>query len=914
MHDSPAGAPGLLDRVRERGVLEQLVADVRSGRSHVLVLRGEAGVGKTALLRHVPTTTDGCQIAWATGVENEMELAFAGLHSLCTPWLDRLGVLPEPQREALSTAFGLSSGPPPERFLVGLAVLSLLADVAEEQPVVCIVDDAQWLDQVSSQTLAFVARRLLAERVGFVFSVRGLGADDTFTGLPELLVEGLATDDARQLLDLTIPGVLDEQVKARILDETRGNPLALMQLPRGLTPAELAGGFGLTNTRPLTSRIEQSFLQQVRALPRDTQLLLLTAAAEPLGDVSLLWRAAEFLGIGAEAAQPAEADGLIEFGTRVRFPHPLVRSAIYRASDPRDRVDVRHALADATDPVLDPDRRAWHRAHATTMPDETVAEAMVRSADRARARGGLAATAAFLQRATELTPDPATRADRALAAAHAKLDVADTSAAAELLAAAELGPADDVRRAHVERLRAEIEFTTFRGRDAPRLLMQAAQRLEPFDGALARETYLEAIASAMFAGRLGTGPDARVVAEAARHCSRASDARGIDQLLDGLVKRYTEGYAASTAPLRRALRSLADTDGDDENARWLWLACRFAQDLWDDDLWLRLATSGERIARETGALGQLANALNYRAAFNVHAGTFSAAALLIDQVDVITEATGLPPLKFATLLLATSRGDRPQMQQFPDIWLKNVAARGEGSAIGQYQALTARMHNGAGQYGKARTAALESCEYDDVVSYGWALAELVEAAARDGQLDEAAGALDRLTERTQAAGTEWALGVEARCRGLVRDDDASYRESIERLEQSHAALDLARTQLVYGEWLRRQNQRTEAREVLRTAHDSLGRMGSDAFAERARRELLATGETARRRTADTRDDLTPQELQVAKLASEGLTNPEIAAQLFISARTVEYHLGKVFAKVGVKNRRALRDVFADAAL
>lgn len=913
MHDSPAGSPGLLDRVRERGVLEQLVADVRSGRSHVLVLRGEAGVGKTALLRHVPTATDGCHVAWATGVENEMELAFAGLHALCTPWLDRLGALPEPQRNALSTAFGMSAGPPPERFLVGLAVLSLFADVAEEQPLVCIVDDAQWLDQVSSQTLAFVARRLLAERVGFVFSVRGSGDDDVFTGLPELLVEGLATDDARQLLDLTLPGVLDEQVKARILDETRGNPLALMQLPRGLTPAELAGGFDLTNTRPLTSRIENSFLQQVRALPRDTQLLLLTAAAEPLGDVSLLWRAAEFLGIGAEAARPAEADGLIEFGTRVRFPHPLVRSAIYRASDPRDRVDVRHALADATDPELDPDRRAWHRAHATTMPDESVAAEMVRSADRARARGGLAATAAFLQRAAELTPDPGTRADRSLAAAHAKLDVADTTAASALLAAAELGPLDDLRRANVERLRAEIEFATFRGRDAPRLLMEAAQRLEPLDGALARATYLEAIASAMFAGRLGTGPDAPAVADAARACSRPRDATAADLLLDGLVTRYTEGYAASTAPLNRALRALAEADGNEENARWLWLACRFAQDMWDDELWLQLATSGERIARRTGALGQLANALNYRAAFCVHSGAFSTATLLIDQVDVITDATGLPPLKFATLLLTTSRGDRAQMQQFPDVWLKSVAARGEGSAVGQYQALTARMHNAAGQYEKARVAARESCEWADVVSYGWALAELVEAAVRDGHLVDATDALDRLAERTTAAGTEWALGVEARCRALVHDDDDSYRESIERLQRSHAALDLARSQLVYGEWLRRQNQRSEARDALRAAHDSFARMGADAFAERARRELLATGETARKRTADTRDDLTPQELNVARLASDGLTNPEIAAQLFISARTVEYHLGKVFVKVGVKNRRALRDVFVDAS-
>src|SRR6478672_10236625 len=534
MLDAPAGSAGLLDRVRERSVLDQLVADVRAGQSHVLVLRGEAGVGKSALLRHLPNAARGCRVTLATGVESEMELAFAGLHALCAPLLGGLEVLPGPQRDALSTAFGLSTGPPPEPFLVGLAVLSLLADAAEEQPLLCIVDDAQWLDQVSSQTLAFVARRLLAERVGFVLAVRELGDEQVFEGLPELLIEGLPADDARLLLDATILGPLDEQVKTRILDETRGNPLALMELPRGMTPAELAGGFGFPDARPLTSRIEHSFLQRVKTLPRDTQLLLLTAAAEPLGDVSLLWRAAERLGIETDAGWAAEAAGLIEFGTRVRFPHPLVRSAVYRASDPSDRRDVRRALADATDPVLDPDRRAWHRAHATPTPDEAVAAEMVLSSERARGRGGLAAAAAFLQRAAELTPDPAMRVERSLAAAQAKLDVADAASATALMAAAELGPLDELQHGRLERLRAQIVFTSRRGGDAPRLLLEAARRLEPLDGALARETYLEAIASAMFAGRLSPGPNEREVAEAARASHKVSGTGVSDLLLDGL--------------------------------------------------------------------------------------------------------------------------------------------------------------------------------------------------------------------------------------------------------------------------------------------------------------------------------------------------------------------------------------------
>ena len=478
MLDTHRPPSGLLDRSSERDVLERLVAGVRAGQSRVLVLRGEAGVGKTALLRHLSAAAEGCRIARAAGVESEMELAFAGLHALCAPMLGRLEHLPSPQRDALSTAFGLSAGPPPDRFLVGLAVLSLLADAAEEQPLVCIVDDAQWLDRVSAQTLAFVARRLLAERVGLVFALRESGDEHVLEGLPELVIEGLAADEARLLLDATIPGPLDERVKARILGEAGGNPLALIELPRGLTPAELAGGFGLPDARPLASRIEHTFLQRVQALPRDTQLLLLTAAAEPLGDLSLLWRAAERLGIGGEAGRPAEAARLIELGARVRFPHPLVRSAVYRASDPSDRRDVHRALADSTDPVLDPDRRAWHRAHATATPDEAVAAEMARSADRAQGRGGLAAAAAFLQRAAELTPDPAMRVERSLAAAQAKLDVADTASASDLLAAAALGPLDELQRARLERLGAQIAFASRRGRDAPPLLLEAARRLD----------------------------------------------------------------------------------------------------------------------------------------------------------------------------------------------------------------------------------------------------------------------------------------------------------------------------------------------------------------------------------------------------------------------------------------------------
>jgi DNA-binding CsgD family transcriptional regulator len=909
MLDAHMSRTGLLDRHRERGELDRLVTEMRAGRSGVLVLRGEAGIGKTALLEYLTDAAEGCRIVRAAGIESEMELAFAGLHALCAPMLGRLGYLPAPQRAALNTAFGMSAGPPPDRFLVGLAVLSLLADAAEEQPLLCVVDDAQWLDQVSVQTLAFVARRLLAERVGLVFALREPGDGHVLEGLPEFTVQGLAGDDARRLLDAAVPGPLDAPVRDRILGEAGGNPLALLELGRWGEP--VAGGFGLPVEMPLSSRLEQGFVRQLEPLPAETRRLLVLAAAEPVGDVPLLWRAAGRLGIGPEAASAAEAASLIEIGARVRFRHPLVRSAAYRSAPASERRAAHLALADATDPRLDPDRRAWHRARAADRPDEAVAGELERSAGRAQGRGGLSAAAAFLQRAAELTPDPAMRVRRSLAAAQAKLDVADLAAASDLLVGAEIGPGDELQRAWLERLRARTVFESQRGRDAPPLLLEAARLLEPLDAEMARETYLEAVASAMFAGRLGTGPDERAVAQAARGSSRSALGPA-GQLLDALVTRFTEGYAASVMPLTQALRAFGELDGGGADQRWLWLACRLAQDLWDDELWHALAARGVRLARETGALGLLPNALNYLAALNVHSGAFDTAAVQIDEVDLITQATGIPPLKYAQFMLVAARGDQAQALALLDWGRRNSTERGEGSAVGAAWWLTALLHNGHGHYGEALAAARQACEHEDVMYYGWALVELIEAAARGGQAEQAAAALARLSERTRASGTDWALGTEARCRALLSDDESLYQESVERLTRSRAAVELARSRLVYGEWLRRENRRVDAREQLRAAHEMFDRMGAAAFAERARRELSATGETARKRTAETVDELTTQETQVARLAAEGRTNPEIGALLFISPRTVEYHLRKVFQKLGINSRRELRRALPSA--
>ena len=906
--------PRLWGRHSECEALVRLLEGARAGKSSVLVLRAESGGGKSALLDYLADQASGCRVARGWGVESEMELTFAGLHQLCGPMLDRLERLPVPQRDALRVAFGLSEGGIPERFMVGLAALGLLSEVAEVQPLVCLVDDAQWLDQSSAQALEFVARRLMAEPIALVFAVREPSAENTLIGLPELVLQGLDDVDARLLLSSVFRGRLDEPVRDRIVAETRGNPLALLELSRGMTPADVAGGFGLSEARPLGSRIEHSFLRRIRALPRDSQQLLLTAAAEPVGDVTLLWGAAERLGIGTSAAVPAEAAGLVEVGLRVRFRHPLVRSASYQGASLPDRQDVHRALAEATDPEIDPDRRAWHRALAASGPDEGVADELERSAERARGRGGVAAAAAFLQRATELTPDAVRRGERALAAAQAKLDAAAPDAASELLATAELCPLDELQRARLERLRA-IAFAHRRGSYAPPLLLQAARRLVPLDVELSRETYLEALGAAIFAGRLSTGCGVLEVSRAALTAPLAASPRATDLLLDGLATRFTEGYTAGVAPLQRTLQAFRRDGGrSNDYLSWLWLACRVAADLWDDEAWDELTTRQVQLARDAGALTVLPVAFTYRAGVQVHAGEFTAAAELIEEANAISEATGAAPFTYSSLVLAAWRGQEAPALELIDASIHDATARGEGRGISWASYVTAVLDNGLGRYQDALTAAQRACEHDDLGLVGWALIELVEASARSDRPQVAAAALGQLSERTHAAGTDWALGIEARSHALLSDGPAAealYREAIERLARSRITVHLARTHLLYGEWLRREHRRLDARAQLHRAHDMLSHIGAEAFADRARRELLATGETVRKRTFETLHDLTAQEAQVARLARDGQTNPEIGAQLFISRKTVEWHLRNVFTKLDISSRKELRQALVN---
>jgi DNA-binding CsgD family transcriptional regulator len=900
---------GLRGRRSECKALDRLLTDARIDHSGVLVVRGEAGVGKTALLDYLAEQADGFRSVRAVGIESEMELAYAGLHQLCAPLLEGLRDLPAPQRDALSTAFGISAGEPPDRFLVGLAVLSLVSEAAEQRPLLWIVDDAQWLDRVSAQTLGFVARRLLAERMVLAFGLREPSGERELSGLPELVVSGLGDSDARALLDSVISGPVEQRVRDRIVAETRGNPLALLELPHGLSPAELAFGFGLTNTMPLAGRIEEGFLRRLEALPVDTRRVLLAAAADPGGDDALLWRAVARLGIEQDAAAAAEATGLIEFGARVRFRHPLVRSAAYRSASLSDRQDVHRVLAEVTDPDVDPDRRAWHRAHAAVGPDEEVATELERSADRAQARGGMAAAAAFLEEAVRLTLDPSRRAERALAAAQAKYDAGSPEASLALIAIAEAGPFDELRHARVDLLRAQIAFATRRGNDSPPLLLKAGRQLEPLDLGLARETYLEALSAAVIVGRLSRGANVVEVAMAALVAPTESTPRAADLLLDGLALLVTEGRARATPILKQAVSAFRNDDlSTGDRLRWLWLAGRVAQDLWDDESWEVLCTQHVRLARQTGALAVLPIALRSRIFQHGLWGEVDEGAALTGEAEAVSAAIGTQLAAYGTVALLALQGREAETIELAEATLDDVESRGEGMGVGISRFTAAMLYNGLGRYPEALAEAERACEYEDLGVISWALTELIEAAVRCGRDEVARAALERLALTTQPAGTDWALGVEARSRALVNEGDAAdalYQEAIRRLAGTRVHVDLARSHLLYGEWLRRERRRVEAREQLRTAHEMLSEMGVEAFAERARRELAATGETARKRTDETRDELTAQEAQIARLARDGLSNPEIGAQLFISPRTVKYHLRKVFTKLDIDSRHGL---------
>ncbi|MEU5256195.1 ATP-binding protein [Streptomyces longwoodensis] len=900
----------LRGRTAECEALDEVARAVEAGRSAVLVVRGEAGMGKSALLDHLAVRVGDHRVARGAGVESEMELPFAGLHQLCAPFLDRVPRLPPPQREALATAFGLSSGPPPDRFLVGLAVLGLLTDAAADQPLFCLVDDVQWLDRVSAQTLSFVARRMLAEPLALVFATRETKSRDDFSGLPGLTLEGLRNADARALLESVAGGPLDERIRERILAEARGNPLALVELPHNPREPEPADSLGLPDPGPVTGRIERTYLSRVHALSADTQRLLLIAAAEPIGDVTLLRRAAERLGVDPGAVGPAVAAGLLDVGALVRFRHPLLRSAVYRSAALPDLRETHRVLAEVTD--LDPDRRAWHLARATVRPDEAIAADLESSAGRAMSRGGAAAAAAFLAHAAVLTPQPRRKASRALAAAEAKLRAGAPGAARELLALAESTAPDERVHAHAALLRAQIAFASSRGDEALTALVAAARRLVPLDVALARDTFLDAISAAMFAGRLASATDVREVSLAAQQTSPpvTGAPRDADLLLDALSTRFTDGYDASVVPARAAVQALRKETAVEDVLRWSWLVSALAAEMWDDCAWTELAARHVHTARALGALTELPLALNSRVVIHVSAGELDAAGLLVAEIATIQEAAGNGFTAYGALTLAAWQGHQQEAADLIRTSMADAARRGEGIGVAIAQRAMAVLNNSLGRYQEGLEAAREASAHPtDLVAAQWGLVELVEAAARLDQQEVAEQALEQLTRITDAAGTDWALGIQARSRALLSADDtaeALYREAVERLERTLVQSELARAHLVYGEWLRRVNRRNDARHHLRTAHAMFSAFGAEAFADRALRELRVSGETTAAARGAVVTSLTPQETQIARLARDGLTNSEIGAQLFLSPHTVEWHLRKVYAKLGISSRRLLR--------
>jgi DNA-binding CsgD family transcriptional regulator len=907
----------LRGRAEECGLLDGLLADVRQSVSRSLVLCGEAGTGKTALLQYLVESAPDLTVVRAAGVEWEMELAYAGLHQLCGQILDRLQPLPTPQRQALEIAFGLGSGSAPDRFHVGLAVLNLLSDVAEERPLLCVVDDAQWLDQASALTLAFVARRLLAEPVAIVFASREPGEE--LQHLSQLEVGGLSDGDARALLSTAVQVKLDERVRDRIIAETHGNPRALLELPRGLTTTELAGGFGILGAQDVPGRIEEGFSRRLETLADDARRLLLVAAAEPLGDPLLFERAADLLGIRPDAAEAAAAQGLLAIGERVTFRHPLVRSAVYRSAEVEDRRAVHSALAEVTDRVADPDRRVWHLAAAAAWPDEQVASELESSAGRAAERGGLAAAAAFLQRAVGLTDDPTRRAERALAAAEASLGAGAIDVARALVAAAEVGPLDQVPRARLDLLRAEAAYSESRGSEAPAMLLRAAKTLDPLDPKLARETYLDAWSAALFAGRLARTCGLHDVSREALAAPRpAGIPRPSDLLLEGFARAFTDGRSTAAPVLERAARGFAGTDvSTEEVLRWGWLAPAAAVMVWDYETCRAVATRGVQLAREAGALTVLSVSINVMAQAVVLGGEFGKAALLVAEADSVTEATGTQVAPYGALVLAGLRGREACATKLIDGSIEAFTAGGQGTAVQYAHWARSLLLNGLGRHAEALSPAAQATEdTPELFVAVWAAVELLEAAIRSDKPQAANRALERIVAATAVAPTDWALGILARSRALLSGAAAAdklYREAIDRLSRTRLHPELARAHLLYGEWLRRARRRVDAREQLRAAYDQFSSIGMEAFAERTRRELAATGEHVHKRTVEMRDDLTAQEQEVARLARDGLSNQEIGARLFLSQHTIAYHMRKVFSKLEITSRNQLRRALPDTA-
>jgi DNA-binding CsgD family transcriptional regulator len=903
----------LIGRGAEKQALRQVLDSVRGGRSCALLLRGEPGVGKSALLGYAVTQARDMQVVRIQAVESESHLGFAAAHQLLMPFLPALGRLPEPQRQALGVAFGLVSGPPADPFLVGLAALTLLSDAAEVRPVLCVIDDAHWLDQESADLLRFVARRLLADRVGMLFAVREAPAIDP-QPLPELVVHGLPDQAAYALLKASIAQPIDPAVAAHLVTQTGGNPLAVVEAARELTPDQLTGAVPLTEPLAVGPRLEDAFLRRVRELPADTRALLLVAAAGSSGEGEPLWRAAAELGIPESAATAAEVAGLMTFWPEVRFEHPLVRSAVYHAATAAQRRAVHRALATASE--LDPVSRAWHLAAATVRPDESIAAAVESAADDTRSRGGFAATALLLERAAQLTPDPERRAERELAAAQVHLLAGTVGRAETLLDEASRSLRDPPRIAEATRLQGRIEATCGRPAEAVVTLVEAARRLRSFDPLATRDTLLSALESSVYAGWAPSAALLGAIAELAGDLPEAGvpDDSAPALLLQGYTARLTAGYAAGVPALRGAIDALLRGQADPDFASWHFeLAAVAGADLLDETAVERITTAWIDGARRSGALARLAVGLAFRSIFvDAPCGRLSSAHTANAEAEELGQVTHnarvVPPTGAHRVIILALGGDEVAARETAAAVARDAPSRGAAGEAAFAAYAVGVLELSLGNYGAA-VSCLEPGYVDGTPLVGTqALPDLVEASVRAGRRDLTEGALQRLVERASASPTTLARGLLARSQALVAPTEEAqerYEEALRLLDGTRAVPQLARTHLLYGEWLRRQRLRRQARDQLRAALDMFEATGLEAFAERTRVELRATGERIRKKVLGDLEELTPREAQIAALVSEGEGNRQIAAQLFVSPSTVEYHLGKIFRKLGVTSRTQL---------
>lgn len=904
----------LVGRDAECFRLERLHGDLLRGNSATLVLRGEVGIGKTALLNYIVDISSSLHVSEARGIESDMELPYAGLHQLCGPFLDGIPLLPAPQAEAIRVAFGISRGEAPERFLVGLAVLTLWAKASETRPLLLVVDDAQWLDRLSAQTLEFVARRLVAEQIALVMAVRTPEGAKAFAGLDELWVRGLSSTATGALLDSAVDGPVDPKVRSRIVAETRGNPLAVLELCRGRSAVDLAYGLQQHRDHSIADQMVHDYARRISELPTATQQLLLLAAAEPVGDPSLLVRAANELGIAVDAA-PATSAGLIEVGESIRFAHPLARAAAYIAADPVDRRSAHRALARATDESQDPDRKAWHFAQAADGPDEAVAAGLERAAGRARERGGMAAEAVLHERAAELTPDAVTRGHRALAAAEAHFSAAAPDRATELAAMADQCPMHPMDEARLTRLRARVLFARSRGQEAGPLLLDAAAQFSQLHSSLARDTYLEAISAIVFSGRVHGAHGAQAAALAARRShAPASSSVAADHLLQGVSAILALGPRQGLPTLKAALVPFVEEQHHSREAALRWLLLTpvalesFIHHDWNLNAWEQISSRAVRVARDLGALGVLPSALIYAGGVKIHHGDFVGAAALLDEAEELTRATGQAQHAYGHLVLSAWRGDRDDAIRLIAAVRDLGQSSGEASLVAATGYVSSVLFNGLARYDQAVEAAGEAIAHDGFNFSGLSLVEHLEALTHLGRRDDAERSLARLLELTDATETGWARGARARGRALLSNGAPAatlFEEALDAFESARVRVEVARTHLNYGEWLRRNRRAALARDHLRTSFDMFNVMGARAFAERARRELLATGEKLAVPTPARVNQLTPQEEQIALLAASGLTNPQIGAELFISPHTVEWHLRKVYSKLDIASRKDL---------